>query len=79
MAITWEQLVQHATDALPGTEESTWYRTPALKVAGKGYARLRTEAEGGLVLMCSLTEKEALLACCPALKMTMMPSLSMQT
>ena len=62
MAITWEQLVQHATDALPGTEESTWYRTPALKVAGKGYARLRTEAEGGLVLMCSLTEKEALLA-----------------
>ena len=62
MAITWEQLVQHATDALAGTEESTWYRTPALKVAGKGYARLRTEAEGGLVLMCSLTEKDALLA-----------------
>lgn len=62
MAITWAQLVQHSTDALPGTEESTWYRTPALKVAGKGYARLRTEAEGGLVLMCSLSEKEALLA-----------------
>jgi hypothetical protein len=47
---------------LPGVEEATWYRTPALKVAGKGFARLRDEAEGGLVLMCSLTEKEALLA-----------------
>lgn len=29
---------------------------------GKGFARLRTEAEGGLVLMCDLDEKEALLA-----------------
>lgn len=62
MAITWDQLVLRATDTLPGSEESTWYRTPALKVAGKGYARLRSEAEGGLVLMCSLSEKEALLA-----------------
>lgn len=48
--------------ALPEVEESTWYRTPALKVRGRGFARLRTEAEGGLVLMCSLAEKEALLA-----------------
>lgn len=48
--------------ALPGVEESTWYRTPALKVAGKGFARLRDEAEGGLVLTCSLAEKHALLA-----------------
>ncbi len=48
--------------ALPQVEESTWFRTPSLKVAGKGFARLRTEAEGGLVLMCDLSEKEALLA-----------------
>ena len=40
---------------------STWYGTPGLKVAGKGFARLRTEAEGGLVLMCSVEEKERLL------------------
>jgi hypothetical protein len=33
-----------------------------LKVAGKGCARLRTEAEGALVLMCSHEEKAALLA-----------------
>lgn len=47
---------------LPEVEESTWFRSPSLKVAGKGFARLRSEAEGGLVLMCGLDEKEALLA-----------------
>lgn len=61
MAITWEDVVALGT-ALPSVEESTWYNTPSLKVAGKGFARLRSEAEGGLVLMCSIEEKEALLA-----------------
>jgi len=58
---TWEDVVAIAA-ALPGVEVATWYHTPSLKVRGKGFARLRTEAEGGLVLMCSLEEKEALLA-----------------
>lgn len=58
---TWEDVVAIA-GALPEVAESTSYRTPSLTVKGKGFARLRTEAEGGLVLMCSLTEKEALLA-----------------
>ena len=31
---------------LPGTEESTSYGTPAIKVKGKLLSRLRTEAEG---------------------------------
>lgn len=57
----WRDVVSMAT-SLPAVEESTWYRTPALKVAGKGFARLRSEAEGGLVLLCELAEKEALLA-----------------
>jgi len=57
----WDDVVALGT-ALPEVEESTWYRTPSLKVAGKGFARLRTEAEGGLVLMCELGEKEAMLA-----------------
>ncbi|HVW44396.1 MAG TPA: MmcQ/YjbR family DNA-binding protein [Amycolatopsis sp.] len=57
---TWEEVVTLASK-LPGVEEATWYRTPGLKVAGKGFARLRTEAEGGLVLMCGLDEKAALL------------------
>ncbi len=58
---TWDDVVKRAS-LLPEVEESTWHRTPALKVAGKGFARLRTEAEGGLVLMCDLDEKAALLA-----------------
>lgn len=57
---TWEDVVRLASE-LPEVEASTWYRTPALKVAGKGFARLRTEAEGGLVVMCRLDEKAALL------------------
>ncbi|WP_158879472.1 MmcQ/YjbR family DNA-binding protein [Amycolatopsis anabasis] len=58
---TWDEVVALAK-RLPEVEESTSYRTPSLKVAGKSFARLRTEAEGGLVLMCDLDEKEALLA-----------------
>lgn len=58
---SWDDVVAIGT-GLPEVEESTWYRTPSLKVSGKGFARLRSEAEGGLVLMCGLDEKEALLA-----------------
>jgi hypothetical protein len=49
--------------ALPEVTEDQWYGTPGYKVAGKGFLRLRTEAEGGLVVFVSdLGEKEALLA-----------------
>ncbi|MGH3520836.1 MAG: MmcQ/YjbR family DNA-binding protein [Haloechinothrix sp.] len=58
---TWDDVLAIGS-TLPEVEESTWFHTPSLKVAGKGFARLRTEAEGGLVLMCGLDEKEALLA-----------------
>jgi hypothetical protein len=48
--------------SLPGTTEEQWYQTPAYKVAGKGFLRLRTEAEGGLVVFVSdLGVMEALL------------------
>jgi len=57
---TWNDAIKIAK-TLPQVEVTTWYSTPGLKVAGKGFARLRTEAEGGLVLMCSLDEKERLL------------------
>jgi hypothetical protein len=58
---TWDDVVRIAT-ALPEVEETTSYRTPSLKVRTKGFARLRTEAEGGLMLKCPMDEKEALLA-----------------
>jgi hypothetical protein len=57
---TWNDAIEIAR-TLPQVEVGTWYGTPGLKVAGKGFARLRTEAEGGLVLMCSLEEKAGLL------------------
>lgn len=58
--MTWKDAIAIA-QTLPAVEVATWYGTPGLKVAGKGFARLRTEAEGGLVLMCSVEEKERLL------------------
>jgi hypothetical protein len=52
--------------ALPEVTEDQWYGTPGYKVAGKGFLRLRTEAEGGLVVFVpDLGEKEALLAANP--------------
>ena len=46
--------------SLPGTTEEQWYQTPGYKVAGKGFLRLRTEAEGGLVVFVSdMGEKKA--------------------
>lgn len=59
--LTWHDVVGIA-GRLPGVRESTWYCTPALKVRDRGFARLRTEADGLLVLMCRLDEKQALLA-----------------
>ena len=52
--------------SLPGVTEEQVYQTPGYKVAGKGFLRLRTEAEGGLVVFVSdLGEKEALLTSNP--------------
>jgi hypothetical protein len=57
-----EDDVREIALSLPGTSEEQWYQTPGYKVAGKGFLRLRTEAEGGLVVFVSdLGEKEALL------------------
>lgn len=58
---TWTDVVAIAL-ALPGVEAATWYGTPGLKVGGKGFARWRTEDDQGLMLLCSLEEKEQLLA-----------------
>ena len=57
---TWKDVTTIGL-ALPKTEVSTWYGTPGMKVAGKGFLRLRTEAEGGLVVLCDHAKKELLL------------------
>ena len=53
--------------ALPGTTEGTWYRTPAFLVAGKGFLRVRTEDDDGLLVLpvADLGEYDALLAARP--------------
>ena len=50
---------------LPGTEESVSYGTPSVKVKGKILSRLRTEAEGGLALVCDFVDREILLQADP--------------
>lgn len=50
---------------LPQVEVSTWYGTPALKVAGKGFVRVKEP--GCLVVMCPLDLKEALIEAKPRL------------
>jgi hypothetical protein len=57
---TWEDVLEIAAE-LPEVEVSTWFRTPALRVRKKGFVRLRDE-DGGLVVLCDLDEKAALLA-----------------
>lgn len=51
---------------LPEVVEKPWYGTPGFRVKDKGFLRVRTEAEGGLVVfVADLDEKEALLASDP--------------
>lgn len=56
---SWDDVVEIGLD-LPETELSTWYGTPGLKVAGKGFVRLRDE-DGLVVVMIDMLEREALL------------------
>ncbi|WP_030156390.1 MmcQ/YjbR family DNA-binding protein [Glycomyces sp. NRRL B-16210] len=58
---TWDDVVSIA-ERFPEVEETTSWQTPSLKVKGKFFARLRTEAEGGLAIVCDPGEKAALLA-----------------
>src|SRR3954454_16876927 len=45
----------------PGVEEATWFGTPALKVAGKGMCRLRTDPDALVMRVLDLSDREALL------------------
>ena len=52
--------------SLPETTEKPWFGTPGFRVRDKGFLRIRSEAEGGLVVfVADLGEKEALLAAEP--------------
>lgn len=52
--------------ALPEVIEKPWHGTPGFRVKDKSFLRIRSEAEGGLVVFVSdLDEKEMLLASDP--------------
>jgi hypothetical protein len=57
-----EEDVRRIALSLPETIEKPWFNTPGFRVKDKGFLRIRSEAEGGLVVWVSdLGEKEALL------------------
>ena len=57
---TWEDVVEIGT-RLPGVELGTSFRTPALKVRGKGMCRLRTNPDALVLRVVDMGEREALL------------------
>jgi len=64
--VSTESDVRRIALSLPETTEKPWFNTPGFRVKDKGFLRIRSEAEGGLVAFVSdLGEKEALLASDP--------------
>ncbi|MEA2268401.1 MAG: hypothetical protein QOC64_1011, partial [Solirubrobacteraceae bacterium] len=57
---TWEDVVAIGT-RLPGVEVATSFRTPALRVRGKGMCRLRSDPDALVLRVGDLGEREALL------------------
>ena len=57
---SWADVVAIGT-ALPEVEESTWFRTPALKVRGKSFCRMKEDGETLVIQVIDLEDKEALL------------------
>jgi hypothetical protein len=57
---TWDDVVEIGT-RLPGVEVSTSFRTPALKVRGKGMCRLRANPDALVLRVSDLGEREMLL------------------
>ncbi len=59
-AMRWEQ-VSALGRALPEVSEDLWYRTPALKVRGKGFARLKEDGRSLMLLLEGFEERSILL------------------
>ncbi|MDX6708558.1 MAG: hypothetical protein QOD83_2533 [Solirubrobacteraceae bacterium] len=57
---TWDDVVEIGT-RLPGVEVGTSFRTPALRVRGKGMCRLRTNPDALVLRVADIGEREALL------------------
>jgi hypothetical protein len=57
---SWDDVVEIGT-RLPGVEVGTSFRTPALRVRGKGMCRLRTHPDALVLRVADMGEREALL------------------
>jgi hypothetical protein len=62
--LTWKQLCKLGR-ALPEVVEDVWYGTPALKVRGKGFVRLKENRADVVFMLASVDEQEALIAADP--------------
>jgi hypothetical protein len=61
-----EEDVRRIALSLPEVVEKPWFGTPGFRVKDKGFLRIRSEAEGGLVVfVADLGEKELLLGSDP--------------
>lgn len=63
--VQWKQLCKLAR-TLPEVVEDVWFRTPALKVRGEAFVRLKEDGENVVFLLESVDEQEALCAAKPA-------------
>jgi hypothetical protein len=58
--VTWDDLCKLGR-ALPEVVEDIWYRTPALKVRGKGFVRLKEDGRSVVFALESVEEQEFLI------------------
>src|SRR5262249_14688917 len=64
--VTWEQLCKLARE-LPEVTVDVWYNTPALKVRGKGFVRLKEDGASVVFMTESVDEQEFLIEAQPDL------------
>ncbi|MDD9940210.1 MAG: MmcQ/YjbR family DNA-binding protein [Myxococcales bacterium] len=62
----WEKLSSLGQE-LPEVTEETWYRTPALKVRGKGFVRLKEDGRSVVFMLGSVDEQQFLIGSQPDL------------
>ncbi len=58
--MTWAQLCKLGSK-LPAVTVDTWYGTPALKVAGKGFVRLKEDGKSVVFMLESVDEQQFLI------------------
>ncbi len=57
---SWDDVVRIGRE-LPGVEASKWWGTPGLRVAGKGFCRVRTKPDALVIRVLDRGDREALM------------------